>query len=138
MSDPTREAETSSVRTLMFLYGGAALLHFAHNGLYLREYPNLPAWLTSAGVYAAWCATTVIGVLGYWLYRRISRRAGLVTIALYAALGCAGLDHYAVAPITAHSTTMNATILLEVVCAMVLLGYVVRAWFLTSSATQAA
>ena len=35
---------------LMLVYGAAGLLHFMHNAVYLRDYPNLPAWLTSAVV----------------------------------------------------------------------------------------
>ena len=39
---------------LMLVYGAASLLHFMHNAVYLRDYPNLPVWLTSAGVVGAW------------------------------------------------------------------------------------
>ena len=42
------------LRALMVIYGAASLLHFVHNAVYIREYPNLPKWLTSPGVYATW------------------------------------------------------------------------------------
>ena len=113
---------------MMLAYGAAALLHFVHNAIYLHDYPNLPAWLTAAGVYAAWCGTTVVGVVGYWLYRHASRGAGLVVIAIYAALGLGGLDHYAVAPISAHSLMMNLSIVVEAVCAVALLAVVASSW----------
>jgi hypothetical protein len=51
---------------------------------------------------------------------------GLAVIALYAALGFAGLDHYALAPVAGHSLMMNASIFGEVIAAAVLL--VVIAW----------
>ena len=111
---------------LVLVYGAASLLHFAHNAAYLHEYPNLPASLTSTGVCAAWCGVAAVGALGYWLYRRISRVAGLLTIAIYGTLGFGGLDHYAVAPIAAHSITMNLTILGEVAAASALLIFVAR------------
>jgi hypothetical protein len=117
---------------LMLLYGVTSLLHFAHNAIYLLDYPNLPLWLTSAGVWISWCGVALVGVLGYWLYRRISRRAGLAVICVYGALGFAGLDHYAVAPMGAHSFVMNLTILCEVAAAAVLLLYLVRSVLVTS------
>ncbi len=111
---------------LMLIYGGASLLHFVHNAVYLRDYPNLPVWLTSAGVCAAWLVVAGTGVLGYLLYSRVSRAAGLVAIAAYAVFGLAGLDHYTVAPVSAHTVAMNLTILLEAATAAVLLVCVVR------------
>ena len=112
--------------TLMLVYTAFSLLHFVHNAVFLHDYPNLPAWLTSTGVYAAWLVQAAIGVLGYLLYTRVSPRAGLVMIAVYALFGFAGLDHYAVAPVSAHTLAMNATIVLEVVTATVLLIHVLR------------
>jgi len=106
---------------LMLIYGAASLLHFSHNALYLHDYPNLPAWLTSGGVWGAWVIVAGTGVAGYWIYSRLSRAAGLVLIAVYAAFGLAGLDHYTVAPVSAHTVAMNLTILLEVATAVVLL-----------------
>ena len=110
----------------MILYGAASLLHSVHNGVYLHDYPNLPAWITPFGVYASWCVIAGIGVLGYWMYTRGSRALGLAAVALFALLGYGGLDHYAVAPFGAHSFAMNATIWAEVVTASVLLLFV--AW----------
>ena len=124
-----RQAEPGGNSTLFYLmlvYGATSLLHFAHNAVYLQAYPNLPASLTEAGVFAAWTALTAVGVLGYWLHRRNSRQAGLLTIAIYGAFGFAGLDHYVAAPIAAHSIMMNATIFLEVLAATALLAYVAR------------
>jgi hypothetical protein len=111
---------------LMLVYGAASLLHFVHNAVYLRDYPNLPPWLTSTGVVAAWLAVAALGVLGYLLYSRVSRVAGLITISAYAVSGFGGLDHYTVAPVSAHTVAMNLTILLEGAAAAVLLVFVAR------------
>jgi hypothetical protein len=110
---------------LMIAYGAASLLHFAHNAVYILSYPNLPKWITPAGVYASWCAIAAVGALGYWVFCRISRPLGFVLIAVYALLGFGGLDHYLVAPMSAHSLAMNATILTEVATASALLAFVV-------------
>lgn len=111
---------------LMLVYGAASLLHFMHNAVYLHDYPNLPAWLTAGGVVAAWLLVAGVGVLGYLLYSRMSRVAGLIVIAAYAVLGFGGLDHYTVAPVAAHTVAMNLTILLEAATGAVLLIFVVR------------
>jgi len=110
----------------MIVYGVASLMHFAHNAVYLREYPNLPAWLTPAGVWAAFFAITAIGVLGYCVYRFGSRAVGVPMIAVYGVMGFGGLDHYVAAPVAAHSIVMNATIAIEAAAAATLLVYLAR------------
>jgi hypothetical protein len=120
----------STLLLLMLVYGAASLLHFAHNAVYLHDYPNLPEWLTSRGVWVSWCAVAAVGALGYWLYRRVSRRAGLAMITLYGVLGLGGLDHYTVAPMGAHSFVMNLTILTEAAAAAVLLVFVAHSMLL--------
>jgi hypothetical protein len=106
---------------LMLIYGAASLLHFLHNAVYVRDYPNLPLWLTAGGVMGSWMIVAGTGLVGYLLYSRVTRAGGLITIAVYAALGLAGLDHYTVAPVSAHTLVMNLTILLEVATAVGLL-----------------
>jgi hypothetical protein len=83
-------------------------------------------------VYASWLVVAGIGAFGYGLYRSDSRAVGLMVIGVYALLGFGGLDHYTVAPVSAHSMAMNATILGEAIAASVLL--VVVAWTGVTSA----
>jgi hypothetical protein len=111
---------------LLVLYAAASLLHFAHNAQYLADYPNLPPSWSRFDVYLAWCALTAAGVLGYVLYRRGDRRAGLALLAIYAAFGFAGLLHYTRAPLAHHSAAMNATIWVEARAAALLLTNVAR------------
>jgi hypothetical protein len=114
---------------LMTMYGAASLLHFVHNAIYLEDYPNLPPWLTAFGVYASWVGITLVGVIGCGVYRGVAPRSGLTLIAVYALLGFGGLDHYVVAPMSSHTVAMNATILVEVACAAVLLVFVGVRWY---------
>lgn len=116
---------------LLLLYLAASLLHFTHNAEYLRDYPNLPDSLTRTSVYLAWCGQTLVGILGYLLYRWRRRLIGLALLGVYAALGFDGLLHYTQAPMEAHTTAMNFTIWFEVVAAALLLAGV-----LTLAATR--
>ena len=52
---------------LVFAYFVSSLAHFVHNVEFIREYPNLPPWLTRADVYSAWAAITSVGVAGLLL-----------------------------------------------------------------------
>jgi hypothetical protein len=112
--------------TYMLVYGAASLTHFVHNAAFLHLYPNMPTWLTPFGVLGSWLVIAAIGATGYWLFRKGLTVIGLGVIALYAALGFGGLDHYVIAPVSAHSMAMNATIAIEVIAASMLL--VVIAW----------
>ena len=106
---------------LLLAYGAASLFHYTHNAVFLNEYPNMPAWLSPTLVVAGWLGVTAVGLVGYFLLCRGYRFAGLVVVAVYGALGLDGLGHYSLAPLSAHTFTMNLTIWLEVVTAMLLL-----------------
>jgi len=121
MSNITPSRTSTALPWLVFLYGAASLLHFAHNAEYLADYPNLPASFTRLQIYLAWCAIGAVGVLGYVLFQRGKRLVGLSVLAVYAALGFDGFLHYTRAPFAAHTTMMNVTIVLEAVAAGALL-----------------
>ena len=110
---------------LVLVHAAASLVHFVHNATFLADYPNMPIWITAGGIYAVWLAEAAVGAAGVWLYLR-GRMIGLALIAIYAVLGFAGLDHYMLAPISAHTVAMNATIWLETVTGVVLLAF--AAW----------
>jgi hypothetical protein len=106
---------------LVAAYFFTSLGHFAHNAEFICEYPNLPAWLTRAKVYAAWLAITAVGLIGLILIKNKLMPAGLLLVAMYAALGFDGLGHYAVAPMALHTLVANITIFSEVAAAALLL-----------------
>lgn len=116
-----KSSPSASFTLLMAAYGAASLLHFAHNAIYLQEYPNLPTWLSSAQVWAAWFGVATVGLAAYLLMRLRYDVAGTATAAVWAAMGFDGLAHYSRAPFTAHTWAMNLTIWLEVVTAALLL-----------------
>src|SRR5262245_1795502 len=100
--------------SLLPLYFAASLIHFVHNAVFLGAYPNLPTSWTRVGVYGAWLGVTAVGAIGAFLVSRGLTVLGLMTIAIYSMLGMDSLGHYVVAPFSAHTAAMNATILFEV------------------------
>jgi hypothetical protein len=119
----TMSSTNRALLSLVLAHAAASFVHFAHNAAYLADYPNMPAWLSPAGIYGAWLAEAAIGALGLLLRLR-GRSVGWLLIAIYAVLGLGGLDHYTLAPVSAHSVAMNATIWLETMTAIVLLGWI--------------
>lgn len=115
---------TRLLLVLVLAHGAASLLHFAHNATFLADYPNMPGWISPAGVYAVWLGEAAIGAAGTVLYLR-GRPIGLALIAIFAVLGLGGLDHYVLAPIAAHTAAMNATIWLETATGVMLLASVI-------------
>ena len=112
---------------LLLIYGAASLIHFVHNAEFLADYPGMPASWTSAGVYFAWIGLTVVGVIGWILLARGYHLAGLLLLAVYAALGLDSLCHYVLAPLSDHTAaTMNSSILFEVAAAALVLIEIVR------------
>jgi hypothetical protein len=103
--------------------GIATFVHHVHNAVFVRDYPNMPAWLGGAHVMAFWAAFTSIGVIGYLLHRR-ARVAGLLLLAVYAAYGIFSFAHYVVAPVAAHTAAMHVTIWAEMLAGLLLLGAV--------------
>lgn len=115
-------------RTLLVLvvvHAAASLVHFVHNATFLADYPNMPVWISPSVVYGVWLAQAAVGALGVLLLLR-GRMMGLALIALYAVFGFGGLDHYTLAPVSAHTLAMNATIWLESATGITLLALV--AW----------
>jgi hypothetical protein len=58
---------------------------------------------------------------GYSLVRRGYGVLGLAILWVYAALGLGGMDHYGLAPISAHTFAMNLSIWLEVLTVSIVL-----------------
>lgn len=112
-----------SLLALVVVHTVASLLHFVHNATFLADYPNMPGWLSPAVVYGVWLAEAAVGAAGVMFLLR-GRMIGLLLIASYAVLGLGGLDHYTLAPMSAHTFAMNATIWLETATGIVLLAFV--------------
>ena len=129
MQNTLRADSAKTLSWLAVLYTAASLLHFTHNAEFLPAYPNLPPWISRTGVYISWVSVAAIGAFGYVLLLLGREAAGLAVLALYACLGFDGLLHYQRAPISAHTTAMNLTILFEAATAAILLIAVAQRGF---------
>jgi len=109
----------------LLAYAASSLFHHIHNAEFLSDYPNMPAWLSRGGVYAAWCSVTAVGMIGLVLLWNRRRLPGLCLLGAYAAAGLYGLAHYFIAPMSAYTAIANISIWLEVVTALALLVLVV-------------
>jgi hypothetical protein len=106
---------------VLIAYCSASLFHFVHNAVFITDYPNLPGWITTAGVYITWIGITAIGLTGFLLIRHGKRLPGLIVVAVHGAIGLDGLGHYSLAPVSAHTIVMNLTIWLEAITATLVL-----------------
>lgn len=106
---------------VLIVYCCASLFHFVHNAVYIDDYPNLPAWISVAGIYLSWLGITSIGVVGYLLLQFGWRVAGLASVGVYGSLGLDGPAHYRLAPMSAHTFTMNLSIWSEAVAGVIVL-----------------
>jgi hypothetical protein len=121
-----RKSQHKPLVFLLLTYAAASLVHFVHNAEFLGAYPNMPASWSRAAVYFAWLGMTGVGVCGWLLLVRGFAGTGLLLLAVYSAFGLDSLGHYVLAPMSAHTVAMNATILLEVAAAAALLLGVLR------------
>ena len=101
------------IRTAKLLIAAGVLasaVHFADNALAIARYPE-PAWITPAGIVAAWCVVTAIAVLG--LMRRTADRVFFAAAAIYAMVLLSGLLHYAFGAPMHMARRSNVTVLVE-------------------------
>ena len=120
------KSEQHALPVLLVIYAVASLAHFIHNAEFLVDYPNLPKSWLPAHVYFAWIGMTMVGVAGWFLLSRGLVLFGLLVLVVYAILGLDSLGHYILAPLSAHTVGMNATILAEVTAAGCVLCEVLR------------
>src|SRR5690348_17893246 len=116
----SRETPPKLIAAALLIYAGASLLHHLHNAAFVADYPDMSAGLTPREIYAAWLAATALGATGYLGLRRYPL-LGCTLLCLYGAYGLGALLHYRLAPPSAHTLAMNATIALEALMAAILL-----------------
>jgi hypothetical protein len=125
MSGARDPARSNLLLALLLLHMAASLWHHIHNGQFAAEYPNMPTGVPPVVAYIAWGVTTAVGLAGYYAVCNGYRLLGFGAMGLYAAYGLLAFGHYKLAPMSAHSFVMNATILSEALTGALLLGTVI-------------
>jgi hypothetical protein len=122
--DPAR---SNLLLALLILHMAASLWHHIHNGQFIDEYPGMPKGVPATLAFAvtAWTATSAVGLAGYYWVCNGRRLLGFGAMGLYAAYGLLAFTHYTLAPMSAHSFVMNATILGEALTGLLLLVTVI-------------
>ena len=110
----------------MSIYLLATFSHFAHNALFIDQYPNFPSQISGTAVFGAWIGITSIGVVGYLLMQYGKQMIGLIVIAVYSVMGFSGLAHYTTTPLVAHSFIINFSIWLEATTGLMVLIIAVK------------
>jgi len=126
MSAVREPARSNLLLALLIVHMAASLWHHIHNGRFLDEYPGMPVRsVPPIFAYIAWAVTTAIGLAGYYWVCNGRRLLGFGALGLYAAYGVLAFTHYTLAPMSAHTAVMNATILGEGVTGALLLATVI-------------
>ena len=124
--DPAR---SNLLLALLIVHMAASLWHHIHNGQFIDDYPNMPrgvpANLSLGFAVVAWTVTSAVGLAGYYWVCNGRRLLGFGAMGLYAAYGVLAFTHYTLAPMSAHTPVMNATILGEALTGLLLLVTVI-------------
>jgi hypothetical protein len=119
------ENQARILLALLVLNVVSSAVHYTDNILRWSLYPE-PRWDNAGLTDTFWFVMTPLGIAAYLLFRRGSRRTGLVLNYVYGAMNLVVLGHYLFASPWAVSLSVNASILFETATAACLLGY--TAW----------
>ncbi|MEJ8848718.1 hypothetical protein [Variovorax rhizosphaerae] len=101
----------------------STVLHYVDNVLSFPEYPE-PAWATPLLVDAFWFLMTPFAAAGYGFFARGRPCLGGAPLLAFSAMSLLSLGHCLYAPMCSVSPRINAFILFEAGCAIVLVASV--------------
>ncbi|WP_206602933.1 DUF6010 family protein [Leptolyngbya ohadii] len=97
-------------------------IHFIDNYLYIEQYPQ-PDWITPSSVYVSWIGWTMVGIVGYWLYKNQRFWLAYLCLVFYSFCGLDSLGHYLYGGMSEFSPKMHFFILTDGVVGFALLGF---------------
>lgn len=95
-------------------------IHFTDNYLYIEQYPQ-PDWITPSSIYISWSTLTVIGIVGYWLYKSQRFWLAYLCLVFYSFCGLDSLGHYVYGPMSEFSPKMHVFIAMDGVAGLAVL-----------------
>jgi hypothetical protein len=97
-------------------------IHFTDNYLYIEQYPE-PDWITPSSIYLSWSVWTVIGIVGYWLYKYQKFWLAYLCLVCYSFCGLDSLGHYLYGALTEFSPKMHFFILTDGITGLCILAF---------------
>ena len=98
-------------------------IHYTDNFLFYQKYPQ-PEWITLDSIYICWVILTLVGIMGYWLYRVGNLGGAYVFLSIYSLTGLSSLGHYLYGAMSEFSFKMHLFICTDALTGMALLGFV--------------
>ncbi len=98
-------------------------IHFTDNYFFIEQYPQ-PKWITAASIYQSWLILTVIGIIGYWLYKYQKFWLAYGCLFIYSLTGLASPGHYFYGNLSQFSTKMHLLIWTDGIAGLAVLGFV--------------
>ncbi|MDX2098275.1 MAG: hypothetical protein SFW36_10910 [Leptolyngbyaceae cyanobacterium bins.59] len=99
-------------------------IHFTDNYRFIELYPQ-PAWITAPSIYQSWIILTLIGMIGYWLYRSRKFWFAYLCLGIYSLTGLASPGHYLYGSWSQFSFKMHLFIWTDAITSLAVLGFVV-------------
>jgi hypothetical protein len=97
-------------------------IHFTDNYFYIEQYPQ-PDWITPPSIYIAWIIWTVIGIVGYWLYKSRRFWFAYLCLVIYSFCGLDSLGHYFYGSMSEFSIKMHLFIVMDGLVGLAILGF---------------
>ena len=128
-----RSDRSRAKRLLTVIFSAAvvvSVVHYADNYLNYDAYPHAASGPEPSAtlILVAWFAFTALGVLGFLRFRDKGDRIACLLLAAYAGSGLVGIGHYTVPGALGMPWWRHAHVLLDIVCGLAVLGFVVWAW----------
>ncbi|MGL5803922.1 MAG: hypothetical protein ACRC2R_05460 [Xenococcaceae cyanobacterium] len=99
--------------------------HYIDNAISLSKYPE-PDWITGSGVYMTWAILTIVGLVGYWLYRQNKLWLAYFCLGIYSITGLSSPTHYFYGAMSDFSVKMHALIWLDAIAGALIVLFVLR------------
>ncbi|ACK71165.1 hypothetical protein PCC7424_2753 [Gloeothece citriformis PCC 7424] len=114
--------ENFGLKMLLIASIVSTAIHFTDNYIYIDQYPQ-PESITPSSIYTAWIAWTVIGVVGYGLYKGQKFWLAYLCLIIYSFCGLDSLAHYLYGSWSDFSLKMHLFIVTDGLTGAAILGF---------------
>jgi hypothetical protein len=113
----------SLLKLVLMLSIISTAIHFTDNYRFIESYPQ-PVWITAPSIYQFWIILTVVGVIGYWLYKVERFWIAYLCLSIYSITGLASPGHYLYGALSQFSPKMHFLIWADAITGLAVLGFV--------------